>query len=726
LKSTLLLAIVLAPLAAAALGFLLRRSAPRLCAWLGLVSLLASLGSAAALFTTGGAAWRIPWINLLTPSEHGDVTPLISKFSIPLAFSAHPFQLLFALTTALIGAAVVLFAMRERREDPNQGQFFATLTLFAGSMLLFLVSDTLLVTYFAWELMGLCSYLLIAHPGTDLARRAARRAFWTTRATDFGLLFAVIILLAVFGCATLSDVQPAMWFQSAITQDQPTTVISAWLGTVALLTLAAVIGKAAQLPLSFWLPGAMVAPSPVSAMLHAATMVAAGPYLLIRLHQLFFVADGAMVEGSQAGLVAATLIGSATMLLGGVMALCASDPKRILAYSTVSHLGLVVLATGVLAQGAGYFHLLSHAYFKAALFLAVGYVAYTAAAHHADAPPQLKDLRGAAGNPLARWTLFLGGLSLAGLAGSGGFFGKEQVLSALVSQAHTTFPLGESFALGRQFPLAAAAWHLAAVLAFIAVPITAAYITRLVAVLTWGKPLSASAFADDSQAESGPAPRQSGWSAGLAAALLLAAIGCIGAPLALNWYKSLFSGAGFGLEWAGAPGVSWPSLAGIALTLLGIGLGWYYSVGRPALGAKLVEGDSTLAGFIRFFDRGMYLEDFWAALCGRFGLFGAVIADIFDRGFIDWLAERGGIVGRGLSSAARWFDDHVVDGVRYWVCEICWILKRLHARTMQTGRLQHYMLIVIIASVLLCLVVMRPMGTRLLNVVENILGRGLL
>jgi NADH:ubiquinone oxidoreductase subunit 5 (subunit L)/multisubunit Na+/H+ antiporter MnhA subunit len=313
--------------------------------------------------------------------------------------------------------------------------------------------------------------------------------------------------------------------------------------------------------------------------------------------------------------------------------------------------------------------------------------------------------------------------------GSGGFFGKEQVLTALVSQARTAFPLGGDFPLGNQFPLAAAGWNVAAVLAFISVPVTAAYITRLVAVLAW-KPPRESAAAEQPQTESHgtdgeQASQSSGWGAGLIAALVFAAIGCIGTPLALVWYRGAFAGWDFAMAWEGG-GYGWPAALGILLALGGIAVAWYYSAARPALGARLVQGDRTLAGFIRFFDRGMYLEEFWDAVCGRYGLFGAVIAEIVDRGLIDWLAVRGGRLGRALSGAAEWIDLHIVDGLRFWACEVWWLLKRLHARALQTGRIQHYMLVVLLAAVLLCLVVLRPMGWHLLNVVENILGRGLL
>ena len=169
--------------------------------------------------------------------------------------------------------------------DPRARQFFATLTLFAGSMLLFVAADTLLLLYFAWELMGVCSYLLIAHRGTAEARRAARQAFWTTRATDTGLLFAVLLLMAKFNWATASDRHRGTCLRIWPEQASPRALITCCSAGSRCCSCSACVGKAAQLPLSFWLPDAMVAPAPVSALLHAAAMVAAGPFLLITLHK---------------------------------------------------------------------------------------------------------------------------------------------------------------------------------------------------------------------------------------------------------------------------------------------------------------------------------------------------------------------------------------------------------------------------------------------------------
>jgi NADH-quinone oxidoreductase subunit L len=305
------------PLLAAVLGYVLAltqgKGAARLNAWLGSLALAASAAVAAGLvlqldeiqFTIH---YSRPWLTMLDGVE------------LPIAFHSGHAQLLFALTTALIGFVVLVFAARERRDDPRAAVFFATLTLFAGSMLLFLTADTLLIIYIAWELMGVCSYLLIAHPATKEAWRAARQAFWATRATDFGLLFAVIILMTRYGglgWGTLSaiDVHALLAGMQSAGGDE-----YAWLGAVALLVLLAVLGKAAQFPLCFWLSDAMVAPAPVSALLHAATMVAAGPFLLIRFYGFFGT--------SEVALLTATLLGAFTLFVGALRGSRLFPPPR--------------------------------------------------------------------------------------------------------------------------------------------------------------------------------------------------------------------------------------------------------------------------------------------------------------------------------------------------------------------------------------------------------------
>lgn len=753
LNGILLVLVPALPLLAALLGYAFQlsrgRASAAVNAWLGGIAMLLSGGLALALILRIQQAQAL--LNALAQSSAPDNARLaqLSELSqavftrhwftlpappdglaVPLAFNGAEPQLLFAVATALIGFAVLVFAARERRGDERAGVFFATLTLFTGSMLLFLTADTLILLYIAWELMGLCSYLLIAHPATAEARRAARQAFWTTRATDFGLLFAVILLLTVFQRPTLSSIDIGGLLNAVVQQGGNPQAVYPWLSAVALLALFAVVGKAAQLPLCFWLPDAMVAPAPVSALLHAATMVAAGPYLLVRLHGFFSTQD--------LPLLLATLLGGLTLLLGAAMALAATDPKRILAYSTVSHLGLVVLSVGVLAEEAGFYHLLAHAWFKAALFLGVGYLVAVwvaegrsgqpaAAAAGGHSAPKLGELAGAGRrHPWVLWGVLLpAGLSLAGLFPLAGALGKEQVLYALLTR-YAAMPAEGQATIGARFPLAAAGWWAASGMLILAIPLTAAYITRLVGVLGWGHAQPPAVHLDQRGAiPTGDRPAATvnrGWGPGLALAVVLALIGSVGwAVVYFSWFAtpSGFITAGSLWKWSAAS-LGGRAAQGVSLlgVIVGAGLTWYLRVARPESGTRLFRegGMAPLAAWLR---NGLYLRELFQLVVGRLGELLAVLAGRADVGLVDWLALRCGWLGRLLAALARWVDDHVVDGLRWLACELWWALKRLHARFMQTGYIQHYMLIVLIGAALLCLVVLRPLS----HILAEILGR---
>jgi len=723
----LLVAIPLLPLVAALIGYLAAwgggKLAPRFTGWLGGLALTASAALSGWLLIASQQAdsatigWQRPWITLPDATTYLASGGQQQSVEIPLAFAATGPQLLFALTTAVIGLIVLIFAGREREGDPRRATFFATLALFAGSMLLFLTADTLLVVYFAWELMGLCSYLLIAYPGTDQARRAARQAFWTTRATDFGLLFMLILMMANFGWTRLSAIQPAEWLNRATELGAGPDALLAWFGTFAVLLLLAVIGKAAQLPLCFWLPDAMVAPAPVSALLHAATMVAAGPYLLVRLQELMLV--------SETALVFATIVGGLTLLAGALMALTATDPKRVLAYSTVSHLGLVVLSTGVVAGNAGLYHLLAHAWFKAALFLGVGYLVAVWAAGQVKKThtATVTELAGQARrHPLLLWGVLVpAGLSLAGLWPLAGALGKEQVLNALLTRYGDNLPFGQSFQQG--YPVASAAWWAASGMLILALPLTAAYIVRLVGILGWGKAPAAETAGGDSGEPAAP-PARSGWSLALMLTALMALTGSIGGTLVyFGWYTTdaVLGTAGWLFPWR-SPVERYGLLVlivSLVLVLAGSWLAWHLRVARPRTGDRVFHegGMAPLADFLR---HGMYLRELFHLVCGRFGEFLAVLAGRADVGIVDWLVLRLGWFGRLLAAVSRWVDDHIIDGLRWLACEFWWFLKRLHSRTMQTGQIQHYMFIVLLGAALLCLLILRPLSRILADILGSI------
>lgn len=736
-QTILLLLIALLPLLAALAGFVLRRLPPLVHALLG--SLLLAGSAVCAIIINAGfdaertlASWSMPWIN--PPAVQGWSMP-----AIPLALQADYTQILFILTTCLIGIAVQLYAIRERRGDPQASYFHALLSLFCGSMLLFLVSDTLLLLYFAWELMGLAGYLLIRYRGTAEAYRAARQAFWTTRATDFGLLFAIFIFMFGFEKygvhwvrlsqvnisslvsqinGTLSEaVQQNLLQQSdvaAILQPELNFVVL-WLGIAALLVLLAVLGKAALLPISFWLPDAMVAPAPVSALLHSATLVAAGPLLASRI---FFGRTILPIDAygelhiNVSALYLATLLGGLTMLIGAICAACQTQPKRLLAWSTVSQLGLCVLGSGVLAGEAARFLLLSHAWYKAALFLAVGIIVavwheqQTKHAGNVNAEPAFSDLRAvSAARPLLYWLALLpAGLSLAGVPLLAGFYGKEQILTALLGRSATV--LGDT-RLGEIMPGLSPVWQAAIWMAFISVPFTAAYCGRLLAGLR------AQGAVTVGHGEPHSPEASSGWNLATGVTVLLALIGSVGLGVFWFSYRIYCEGLPVFLGWAASFD---PLTAGLSLLLIAIG---GYLGMRSMRPGGLLAPTPLLSGLCGFFREGLYLKQVFTGVIGGFGEFLAILAGIADIRLLDWLATRCGRAGRGLATASAWLDLHLIDGLRWWCCEIWWILKRLHGRYMQNGQIQNYMFIMLVGAVLLCIVVLYPLS----DVLGRMLGR---
>ncbi|HCF48798.1 MAG TPA: NADH-quinone oxidoreductase subunit L, partial [Syntrophomonas sp.] len=291
--------------------------------------------------------------------------------------------------------------------DPGLASYFAYQSIFAGSMLGLVLSSNFGQVFVFWELVGLCSYLLIGFWfGRESAKEAAKKAFITNRVGDFGFLLGILLLAVLFGnldYGTLAD-RLAGYQNLAI------------LVPIAFLLFAGPVGKSAQFPLHVWLPDAMEGPTPVSALIHAATMVAAGVYLLARAFFIFSAVPQAML------LIAA--VGGFTALFAATIALVQNDIKRILAYSTLSQLGYMVMAMGIGAMTAGMFHLMTHAFFKSLLFLGAGSVI-----HALDGEQDIWKMGQLAHKmPVTTWTFVIGALALAGIPPLSGFWSKDEIL----------------------------------------------------------------------------------------------------------------------------------------------------------------------------------------------------------------------------------------------------------------------------------------------------------
>lgn len=334
----------------------------------------------------------------------------IGGFRPQIGFYLDSLSLVMLLVVTFVGFLIHVYSAEFMIEDDGYSRFFAYMNLFVASMLTLLLGNNLLLLYLGWEGVGLCSYLLIGFWYRDPANgRAARKAFILTRIGDMALSIGLYLLFTQLGTLGIQDLMQrasAQW---------PTG--STYAVAAAFLLLVGAIGKSAQFPLQVWLPDAMAGPTPVSALLHAATMVTAGVYLIARTHVLFSLAPSAQL--------AVAVVGACTLLLAGFSALTQHDIKRILAYSTISQIGYMFLALGVGAWQAAMFHFVTHAFFKALLFLGSGAIINALDDEHSIF--RMGGLRKEL--PVTFWTFLIAGCSLAGLPFvTAGFFSKDLII----------------------------------------------------------------------------------------------------------------------------------------------------------------------------------------------------------------------------------------------------------------------------------------------------------
>ena len=340
-----------------------------------------------------------------------------------IALYLDPISLIMVVVVAFVSLLIHLYSTEFMIEDEGYARFFAYMNLFVASMLTLLLADNLLLLYLGWEGVGLCSYLLIGFWYRDAENgRAGRKAFIVTRVGDTALVIGLFLLFHELGTLNIQELM------QRASQHWP--IGSAAATTAALLLLGGAVGKSAQLPLQTWLPDAMAGPTPVSALIHAATMVTAGVYLIARTHILFSLAPQAQF--------AVAVVGAATLLIAGFSALTQWDLKRVLAYSTISQIGYMFLALGVGAWPAAVFHFMTHAFFKALLFLGAGIVIQSLGEEHNIF--RMGGLRTQL--PVAFWTFLIAGLSLAGLPLiTAGAFSKDWILWGALSAAHGSVAL---------------------------------------------------------------------------------------------------------------------------------------------------------------------------------------------------------------------------------------------------------------------------------------------
>ncbi|AWK10584.1 NADH-quinone oxidoreductase subunit L [Streptomyces spongiicola] len=436
--TTLAVLVPLLPLLGAAAGLLLGRTSPGFTRPLAVLPTLAAAVLAVLVAVRQGGGRPISASTELTPT---------GSVPVELALYLDGFAVLVAVLVGVIASCVQIYSTAYLRDDPRYPSYAALVSLFTSAMLLVVYSGDLMVLLVGWEVMGICSYFLVGHYWeTPEARAASLKAFLVTKLGDVPFLFGLFALAVDAGTFRITGILGAV---AAGAIEHPTLV--------ALLLLAGVAGKSAQFPLHTWLPDAMAGPTPVSALIHAATMVAAGVYFVARLLPVF--------AASAAALTVLAVLAAITMAGAALAALAQDDIKRVLAYSTISQLGYMSGALAVGDRGAALFHLLSHGAFKALLFLAAGVVIHAAGTNSLAAMSRMSGL--ARRIPDAYWTMTIALLALVAIPPFAGFFSKEAVLVA-----------AERTALGESAAPVAAGWAVL-VSGLLTALLTAAYATRL-------------------------------------------------------------------------------------------------------------------------------------------------------------------------------------------------------------------------------------------------------
>jgi NADH-quinone oxidoreductase subunit L len=398
----------------------------------------------------------------MSPEERGqaqgvfvavDESPRYALLNIEWSYQLDPLSSIFMLVVTGVGLCIFIFAIGYMHGEAGFYRFFAYMGLFMFAMLVLVMGSNFLMMFVGWEGVGLCSYLLIGYYfDRQEAANASRKAFITNRIGDFGFALAIFGIIAVFGSAQYTEV-----FDQA--KAFPVEALGHWgvLSWIALGLFIGACGKSAQLPLHVWLPDAMAGPTPVSALIHAATMVTAGLYMVTRTNVIF--------QHAQTMLLVVALVGAATAIFAATIGITQNDIKKVLAYSTVSQLGFMFMACGVGAFVIAIFHVMTHAFFKALMFLGAGSVIH--GMHHEQDMRRMGGLKKYM--PYTYWTFLAGWLAICGIIPFSGFWSKDEILW---NAASTT-----------QIPLGWLVWLVGTIAAIC----TAFYMTRLMAMTFWGR-----------------------------------------------------------------------------------------------------------------------------------------------------------------------------------------------------------------------------------------------
>jgi NADH-quinone oxidoreductase subunit L len=575
--------------------------------------------------------------------------------AVDMAFRYDSLAAVMTLVVTGVGLLIHVYSIGYMSHDEGFGRYFTYLNLFTLAMLILVLGANLAVMFVGWEGVGLCSYLLIGFWYTkDSAANAGKKAFLTNRVGDAGFLLGIGLLIYALGTIDTAGIAAAVG----------AGMMSKGLATAAaLLLFFGATGKSAQIPLYTWLPDAMEGPTPVSALIHAATMVTAGVYLVARLHSLF--------SFSGTALTVVAVVGALTAVYAASMALVQTDIKRVLAYSTISQIGYMFIGLGVGAFAAGIFHLLTHAFFKSLLFLAAGSVI-----HALSGEQDMRNMGGLRGRIPRTYGVFLvGALAISGIPGLAGFFSKDEILTSAFGSGHYLV-----WALG----LAGAG-------------MTAFYIFRLIFITFYGE--------EKTTLGAGQHPHESP-RVMLIPLQILAALsiigGYVGLPHVLGggaWFsRFLEPSTGLPESHLSARTEVLLMLVSVAVVLAAIYAAYAVYItrlGEPA--RRFAERFKTL---YRIISRRYYVDEAYNGLFVGGVLGAGRVAAWFDEHVIDGLVNGVAALTRKLSRVSITFDGRVVDGAVNGIGRVHLLVSAL-LRRLQTGYIYNYALAVVLGIVIL-------------------------
>jgi NADH-quinone oxidoreductase subunit L len=566
--------------------------------------------------------------------------------SLELGIRVDSLAAMMFVVVCLVSLLVQIYSLGYMHGDVRYTWYYAALNLFTGSMLTLVIANNTVQLLVGWELVGICSYLLIGHWYEEKENSdAAIKAFITTKTGDLGFVIGIFVLFVGAHTFNIGQLQ-----ERVAAGDVSSTVITVG----ALLLFCGAIGKSAQFPLHVWLPDAMAGPTPVSALIHAATMVTAGVYMVARIFGLF--------SSSETAMSVISVIAAITMLLAAVLAVVQRDIKRVLAYSTVSQLGYMMAALSVGAATAGIFHLWTHAFFKALLFLGAGSVIHTV---HSNDMFEMGGLRKFM--PVTYATFIIGSLALAGVPPFAGFWSKDEIVAA-------------SFESGNRFVFVAA---------LITAFLTAFYMARACTLTFFGRyrRMPVAGGADDNHTgHAAPHESPRSMTGPLVVLGVLSVVGgWVGTPIHnyfADWFH--FEGAHHG-EFIG-----WIAALSIIVALAGIGLG--FAMYRNAeFGFGVLDPLTKLGPLFRAAERRFFFDDLYLGVFVRPMQYpiARFVYKKLDQKLIDGVVNAAGSGTVLTGRATRSVDEHAVDGV---VNGVAWLTDKLSfgLRRTQTGNVQRY------------------------------------